>query len=192
MGLSSRYEIVRSNHPSLKVTKKGTIQVFGSDSGKSVWTGTITGPNEIENEFKRCKEILEYSCETLWGAIGYYTLALAGADQLVTAGNLYMAMEEVFVAVMFRKGLDSWKKVLMELLPYRPESPKSDEAWIDECDKIGDDLQHGRHAWFKPHKGANKGEWIKSEQLDNKNLVVCNQVVREIILAYVEWLKANK
>jgi len=194
VGLRSKVQLTQVTQPMLKIIEDGKPNYDLRISQGTTATGYSMFVGKEPKEFNDSRNIFEH-CETnltLRGALSYYRLALSGIDQLVTAGNLYMAMEEVFVAVMFRKGLDSWKKVLMELLPYRPESPKSDEAWIDECDKIGDDLQHGRHAWFKPHKGVNKGEWIKSEQLDNKNLVVCNQVVREIILAYVERLKANK
>jgi hypothetical protein len=174
MGLSSRYEIVRSNHPSLKVTKKGTIQVFGSDSGKSVWTGTITGPNERENEIKRCKEILEYSCETLWGAIGYYNLALAGADQLVIAGNLYMAMEELWHHPDF--GNQERLATTLQLNP--PEGiNKSLKEWWGE-------IHRARHVYDK--------EGNKLDPLSNEELDVYKRFVREAILAYVECLKENE
>jgi len=101
--------------------------------------------------------------DSLKSAIGYYDLALAGADQLVIAGNLYMAMEELILKFGGEKETADGLNVPIKKF-------KDDKMWLDR----------GRHVRRK-----------ELSPLTGERLQECKQAVREYILAYVEWLKKN-
>jgi hypothetical protein len=146
--------------------KKGGIMCVGS--GRFIYSFS-----DSENLIRRNSELLNYSEDTtLRGAVGYYNHASSGSDQLTIAGNLYMAMEELKVR------FGGWNEVADALQPF---NSKLTRTHIKR--KTGKRLNEGRHAYVNGQKAAPLSEVELNQQ---------KQSVRDYILAYVEWLKANK
>ncbi len=123
----------------------------------------------IDNNSKLLKYYMD---DTLRSSVAYYNLALQGSDQLAIAGNLYMAMEEL--AAKFK----CWDEVSDALKPFDKKITKNHVTR-----KIRQKLNEGRHAYL------NDGS--KAQKLDDEELNRQKQWIREVILAYVEWLKQN-
>ena len=102
---------------------------------------------------------------TLNGALNYYWLALKEADQLATAGNLYMAMEELWNNPEFRNLKGLAKKLG---LPH------------NKLKRVRQMTNEGRHAFVARRQ---------AKPLTPGQIKECKQGVRELILAYVEWLQ---
>lgn len=152
----------------------------------SIQGGVMKTGEKIDNDFNLSRRIFELSIEkkglSLRCSLRYYRLALAGSDQLLTAGNLYMAMEELKEA----KEFTSWSDAYEKLEKFSPNFSKAEYEALQEV------LQNGRHAYFTPRRGSNQRKRIKSTPLNETQISYCKQVVRELILAYVKRLKANK
>lgn len=193
-GLTAKYFVSQPSYPTLEVLEDGKKTICKNyedvvSAKLNTWTEKV-GDEQKDYDlsywiFDRCKKDV-----TLREALSYYRLALTGIDQLVPAGNLYMAMEEV--GVRFRKKKEKWQEAWEELVKYRLATVKSEDEWIEDVEKVGDMLQKGRHAWFKPQKGPNKDKWVESDEIPQGEMNFCIGVVREIILAYVGWLRRNK
>jgi len=176
--------------PKIKVKKNGRIthilspaggvNVACNDSYISIDSeGNIITDSERET-FNRSLTIFAWSTDpTLRGVLGYYSLALEGVDQLATAGNLYMAMEELKEA----KEFTSWSDAYEKLERFSPNFSKTEYEALQEV------LQNGRHAYYRLRKGEFKDKVIKSFPLKRCQLSASKKVVGELILAYVEWLK---
>jgi len=142
---------------------------------------TCTGSHRFIHSFSDSKglfhqnsELLNYSDDnTLKGALEYYRLALSGIDQLAIAGNLYMAMEEMWHHPRF----GNLKKLSGEL---KPIDNSLSHNKLKELKRV---LNEGRHAFIngKPTKPILPDEMLRLQQ-----------DIRGLILVYVEWLKANK
>jgi len=109
-----------------------------------------------------CVEIIKRSDDpTLRGALGYYSLALEGADQLATAGNLYMAMEELWNNPKFRNLRGLARKLGLS---------------HNKLKRVKQMANEGRHAFIARRQ---------TKPLTPQQTKECMQVVRELILAYV-------
>lgn len=122
---------------------------------------------DTERETRNCcVEIIKRSDDlTLRGVLGYYSLALEGADQLTTAGNLYMAMEELWNNPEFGNLRGLARKLG---LPH------------NKLKRVKQTANKGRHAFV-----ARK----RTGPLPPKQIRECREGVGELIRAYVEWLK---
>jgi hypothetical protein len=130
------------------------------------------GGNVIDSEqedFKQSLTVLEcYNDPTLRGALNYYSLALKGADPLVTAGNLYMAMEEL------------WNNPEFGNLKGLAGKLGLSHSKLKQVKRI---TNEGRHAFIAGRQ---------TKPLTSGQIKECKQGVRELILAYVEWLRDPK
>lgn len=164
--------------PTMNITTPAAIEA-------SIQCRVMKTGEKIDNDFNLSRRIFELSIEkkglSLRGSLRYYRLALAGSDQLLTAGNLYMVMEELKEA----KEFTSWSDAYEKLEKFSPDFSKA------EYEKLQEVLQNGRHAYFTPRRGSNQGKRIKSTPLNETQISYCKQVVRELILAYVECLKSE-
>jgi len=162
--------------PKIKVKKNGRIthilspaggvNVACNDSYISIDSeGNIITDSERET-FNRSLTIFAWSTDpTLRGVLGYYSLALEGADQLTTAGNLYMAMEELWNNPEFGNLRGLARKLG---LPH------------NKLKRVKQTANKGRHAFV-----ARK----RTGPLPPKQIRECREGVGELIRAYVEWLK---
>lgn len=157
---------ILNRNEAIKISeKKGGTMCVGS--GRFIYSCS-----DSENLIRRNSELLNYSEDnTLRGAVGYYNHASSGGDQLTIAGNLYMAIEEL--AAKFKE----WDEVSDALKPFN-----SDLTRTHIGRKVKQRLNEGRHAYVNKKK-ANP---LNIEELGQQK-----QWVREVILAYVEWLKEN-
>lgn len=167
VGLTSRVQFVRSSQPVLQVIEKGRISAYGSDASQHYWEGSITETDAVEKQFNLFLTIFDlYEMNgTLQGAISYYSLALEGADQLATAGNLYMAMEELWNNPEFGNLRGLARKLR---LPH------------NKLKRVKQTANKGRHAFV-----ARK----RTGPLPPQQIRECREGVAELIHAYVEWLK---
>lgn len=123
-------------------------------------------------------EIIGHSAKdvTLKGALNYYWLASEGTNQLATAGNLYMAMEELLAR--FNEGKKKkdwrWEEVTNQLVQFNSKLARDNLSALKQ-------LHRGRHAF------DDNGN--KNRPLTHEELVRYKRLVREYLLAYVEWLK---
>jgi len=133
---------------------------------------------DTEREARNCcVEIIKRSDDpTLRGVLGYYSLALEGADQLATAGNLYMAMEELLAR--FNEGKKKkdwrWEEVANQLVQFNSKLSKDNLLTLKQ-------LHRERHAI---DDNGNRNVSLPSQELAKDK-----RLVREYLLAYVEWLK---
>jgi hypothetical protein len=137
----------------------------------------ISEERDTEKEDRElCLEIMELSNKnpTLLGALNYYSLALKGADQLATAGNLYMAMEELLARFNKgkKKGKWRWEKLTDNLAKYDPGLTEDKLLTLKQ-------LHRARHAF---DDNGNKNDPLSFEELAEYK-----RLVREYLLAYVRW-----
>lgn len=180
VGLTSRVQFVRSSQPVLQVIEKGRISAYGSDASQHYWEGSITEMDAVEKQFNLFLTIFDlYEMNgTLQGAISYYSLALEGADQLATAGNLYMAMEELLARFSEGKKKKDWRweEVANQLVQFNSKLSKDNLLTLKQ-------LHRARHAI---DDNGNRNVRLPSQELAKDK-----RLVREYLLAYVEWLKRN-
>ncbi|MBD3285369.1 hypothetical protein GF359_03000 [candidate division WOR-3 bacterium] len=116
---------------------------------------------------------------TLGSALGYYSSAFLGIDQLAIAANLYMAMEELLAK--FNTGKKKrdwdWKEITKEL---EPINPRLTNSYLFNLKQV----HRGRHTVDDNGK--------PNIPLTTQELKKFKDAVRLYILTYVEWLKENK
>lgn len=161
---------VRNYKDYCKVTSDFAVSVRRSD-------GVIKSDDKSTtfNQSRRILDLLQdKDATTLRGALAYYNLSVRSSDQLAIAGNLYMAMEELWHHPSFGKPAE-----LADAL--KPFNNKITRTHVQ--DRVKRRLNNDRHAFLR---NGSRAEILSETELEQQK-----QWVRELILAYVEWLKAN-
>lgn len=135
---------------------------------------------DTEREARNCcVEIIKRSdAPTLRMVISYYYSAVMGVDQITTAVKLYMAMEELLAR--FNEGKKKkdwrWEEVANQLVQFNSKLSKDNLLTLKQL-----------HRWR--HAIDDNGN--RNVRLPSQELAKDKRLVREYLLAYVEWLKRN-